>query len=98
GLDKVAHLLAYLVLGFLLTFGAVRQRVPLVVAVLIGLLYGLLDEIHQSRVPGRSAEFADWVADGIGTLIGLFLFLLVRRIRGAREDDIAAHSAEGTPT
>ena len=32
-------------------------------------LYGLTDEIHQSFVPERTAEFADWVADFIGAIL-----------------------------
>ena len=37
-------------------------------------------------------------ADGLGTLAGLLLFLLVLRLRGGREHDIAAPSAESTTT
>ena len=56
--DKAVHLLAYGVLGMLI-MGALRAgsngyRVSqlLLVTVLAG-LYGLLDEYHQSFVPGR---------------------------------------------
>ena len=40
--------------------------------------YGIIDEIHQSFVPGRSCSFLDWCADTVGALIGstLFFFLV----------------------
>ncbi len=36
--------------------------------------FGLLDELHQSRVPGRFFEWADWLADvlGAGTAVALY--------------------------
>jgi VanZ family protein len=33
-------------------------------------LYGASDEWHQSFVPGRMVEVADWLADSIGGVIG----------------------------
>jgi VanZ family protein len=81
GLDKVAHFGAYLVLGFLLAFGANRLSLPLWLAVVLGFAYGLLDELHQSTVPGRHADLGDWIADAAGTLAGVLLFVLVIRIR-----------------
>ena len=81
GLDKVAHFLAYVVLGFLLA-GAVRSsRMALWLAVTIGWAYGAADELHQSTVPGRVADLGDWFADAAGILAGLLLFLLITRMR-----------------
>ena len=39
-------------------------------AVLAGVLWGVLDEIHQAFVPGRSADLLDLVADSVGIVIG----------------------------
>ena len=33
-------------------------------------LYGVLDEFHQSFVPGRQVSVLDWAADTIGAVIG----------------------------
>ena len=96
GLDKLAHFGAYLVLGALLAFGANRQGIRPLAAVGLGMLYGVLDELHQSLVPGRSPELGDWLADALGTLAGVALFLLVRRLRGGLGNEIAAASAEST--
>jgi VanZ family protein len=33
-------------------------------------IYGILDEFHQSFVPGRNASFFDWLADTFGAFAG----------------------------
>jgi hypothetical protein len=98
GLDKVAHFGAYLVLGFLLAFGAYRMGLPLGLAILLGFAYGVLDELHQSTVPGRHADVGDWIADAAGTLAGVFLFVLVTRGRKASSRNARGEPAEVTMT
>ena len=52
---------------------------PLEVTLLTA-LFGLLDEYHQSFVPGRNPALGDALADLAGGLLGaLFMFLLARR-------------------
>jgi VanZ family protein len=47
-------------------------------ATFFGLLaYGVLIELLQSRIPGRSAEAADVLADAIGIALGLSAYALV---------------------
>ena len=83
--DKVNHFLAYFILSILLylTFSfqekslfAKRNAALLTIAVV--LLYGVLDELHQMLIPGRSAEFLDWAADAVGAICGVLIisFLL----------------------
>jgi VanZ family protein len=43
----------------------------------LGVLYGVLDEWHQSFVPGRVVSVADWAADIIGVVLGYFAFRMV---------------------
>jgi VanZ family protein len=40
--------------------------------VIIAVLYGASDEIHQYFVPGRVCDIFDLVADSIGGFIGAF--------------------------
>jgi VanZ family protein len=76
GGDKWQHFAAYAGLAFLLA--ACRSfRKPLtwrlalsVAAIVIG--YGIVDELTQIPV-GRDAEFNDWLADSVGTGIGIGL-------------------------
>ena len=41
-----------------------------VVLILLGALYGLTDEWHQSFVPGREVSALDWLADLCGVTLG----------------------------
>jgi len=74
GFDKVEHLGAYGLLGALIARGAfgygVARRPALLLGVLLGTLYGVGDEFHQSFVPGRSADVRDAVADLLGSSFG----------------------------
>jgi len=84
--DYVFHALGYAVLAAL-WFIALRRtwdlsvRKAVVWTMLIALLYGVLDEIHQSFTPGRVPSSADVVADVLGAAIALLLMGLrpVRR-------------------
>jgi len=57
-------------------------------AVVLATLYGVSDEVHQSFVPGRTADVADVVADAIGAVVAAGLLLawaIIRRRRQAAE-------------
>ena len=66
--DKSAHFLVFLVL-MLWFCGVFRGRVTPWVALSL-LAFGILIEIIQSRLPHRSAELYDVVADAGGILLG----------------------------
>jgi VanZ family protein len=81
--DKSLHFVAYLILAFLLWFAFNPDRrvnwqkaavwwVLLVIAV-----YGIVDELLQGCISGRSCDTADYIADLVGTLTGLILFSLL---------------------
>ena len=72
--DKVAHLIAYAVLGAAVRWGfghAGEPRRAGAVSFVVATGYGAVDEIHQWFVPGRTASVGDWVADTIGAAIGV---------------------------
>lgn len=82
--DKFSHFFAYLVLSFLLYFTFILQekfdilkRYPATFSILIASLYGIIDEFHQMLIPGRSAEFFDWVADFAGAIAGVLFAILI---------------------
>ncbi|MCC5877637.1 MAG: VanZ family protein [Candidatus Sumerlaeia bacterium] len=86
GSDKVLHFLAYSGLAALI-FRAIypvdpvkppRPRWGAWLVLLIPATIGAIDEIHQIWVPGRSSEFADFVADALGGVVVLALGLLFR--------------------
>ena len=77
--DKVLHLLAYMILAFLLWCAVARdvrlgrRRARAWWVFLVVVLYGAADEVVQGYV-GRSCDIMDFVADLAGTLAGLFVF------------------------
>ncbi|MGC9319923.1 MAG: VanZ family protein [Armatimonadota bacterium] len=79
--DKMAHLLAYGVLGLLLmrAFRAARRMPPVRSAsatVLVGGLYGVMDELHQTLVPGRHCSALDMAADAGGLVLAAVIVVL----------------------
>ena len=81
--DKVNHFLAYLILAILLYLtlsfqekSIFTQRNAALLTIAVILLYGVLDELHQMLIPGRSAEFLDWAADAVGAICGVLLISL----------------------
>ncbi len=72
GIDKVGHFLVFGLLGALIARTQPRRRWWL--GIVVASLYGISDEFRQSLTPGRSVEFADWVADTVGALLSVTLY------------------------
>lgn len=79
--DKVVHALVF-GLGTVLLCRALHDRTPArslrqiaFYSVLGALGYGITDELHQARVPQRTAEVADVVADGVGAALAAWGWL-----------------------
>ena len=59
-------------------------RMPLqacLLALAAGAVYAATDELHQSFVPMRQADFLDWLVDVIGVLAGMLAVLALERRR-----------------
>lgn len=65
--DKAQHVFAFFWLSSMGIFAHQKSVGKVVIGLLI---YGGLIEVLQWLTGWRSGEFADWVADGIGILIG----------------------------
>ena len=87
GVDKVIHLFMYLGFAFLCLWGyrkpyqerekAFRRKACLL-TLAIGILYGALTEVMQETlVPGRVGSVYDWLADLIGCVMGVLLFVFL---------------------
>jgi VanZ family protein len=86
--DWIGHGLSWMVLSWLVAralepAAGVRQAV-LALAVAIG--YGVVDEVHQSFVPGRVGDPMDVLKDAAGAVIGL---LVRRRMAAAPSGEVA---------
>ena len=84
-LRKLAHLTEYAVLGALL----LRALASPWLAILIGGLYAITDEVHQHFVRGRHAVWYDVVIDTVGVTIGVVLWSRSRRHRNANHDSVS---------
>lgn len=73
----LAHFSEYAALGLLSTLFlrtyCIKRRWALCFAVSFSALYAVTDEIHQIFVPGRAAQFSDWLVDTSGALCGSLL-------------------------
>ena len=81
--DKLAHLVVFGALCFLTlraTHGGSRPLTPgpAAAAFFLVLLWGVLDEVHQSFVAGRDASARDVVADALGAALAVLVWALWR--------------------
>ena len=84
-LRDLAHFLEFLILGILTIlysnrFKSTTLRRTLLV-LLLCILISLIDETIQFFSPGRAFELYDLILDGLGSIIGGILVLLVWKIR-----------------
>ncbi|HUF11490.1 MAG TPA: VanZ family protein [Longimicrobiales bacterium] len=98
-LDKVGHFGMFAVLGALLALGlhGARIRASIAWPLLAGIGVGVIDELHQRTVPGRTAEWADLVADVSGCALALWLAHLALERRESRRSS-AAHEDDARPS
>lgn len=59
----------------------ISRIVVIVVSILITVLFGFADEVHQSYVPGRYGGLTDFCLNTIGACFGLMLFVLYEKNR-----------------
>jgi len=92
-LDKIAHIGVYFVFCWFAhraAFHQLRYRRlrtnALVIAFVATAVYGVLDEIHQRFVPGRSFDVYDMIADAGGGLAFIFVFEFFRRLNLLKEE------------
>lgn len=84
-LRKFAHFAEYFVLAVLLMHAllyevSLRQAVKW--TLVSGISYGVLDELHQLLVPGRTCNVSDMILDAMGVIMGctvVYLFVKYRK-------------------
>jgi Predicted integral membrane protein len=70
--DKIAHFGVFGLLATLIARSPGVRRFRH--AILLGSIFGICDEFRQSFTPGRSVEFADWMADTLGAATAVTLY------------------------
>ncbi|MDE5720241.1 MAG: VanZ family protein [Paramuribaculum sp.] len=85
GADKVAHFLMFGVIAALLALDVYRIKGSryawMAGAVASGVLGGLIEIVQGAMGAGRSADWADWVADVAGAVVGAMLMKYMARRR-----------------
>jgi VanZ family protein len=82
-IQNLLHIPLYACLSFLWVRAFSRLRVNsakgVVLALFITILYGCLDEVHQTFVPGRYGGLMDIYLNTVGAVIGIVLFKLWKK-------------------
>lgn len=82
-LDKVAHAGAFAGLAFLLTWlgkaAGIRGWKLFAGVLVLAAAYGIFDETTQALVRDRTPDVLDWLADMVGTGLGIVGFVIVRQ-------------------
>lgn len=76
--DKLAHIIAYGSIGVLL--GLAFPNCNLYWIIIVVVVIGGADEVHQIFLPGRQAGLDDWAADWVGAVFSLPSVIYLRRI------------------
>ncbi len=73
------HFGAFFFFAFFLMIACVRGRDKkyFVFVILVSVLYGVLDEVHQFFVPGRACSFGDVLIDSVGVLVAFVVYFLI---------------------
>ena len=82
--DKLAHLVVFSAVTALLWI-ALGGRLPLSIIGLMACI-GALDEWHQAGLPGRSADYSDWLTDVAAAALVIFVLHVWRKQKAPRED------------
>jgi VanZ family protein len=84
--DTILHTIEFALL-FLLFYRALNNGIfaklgkkYLYIAMILSMVYGFLDEFHQSFVPARDASLKDIIMDIVGTLTGVLIAVIISKI------------------
>lgn len=89
GADKLAHLLMYMLLSFVVLWDIQSLRISIFWKAIIALVFssifgGFIEIIQEFFFYPRTGDWIDWVADCIGAIIGLLLCKVIIMIKDAR--------------
>ena len=63
-------------MSFLSTY-RLHLKYKFLISLLVGLIYAVSDEIHQSFIPGRTASIRDVCIDTSGVFLGIIIVLII---------------------
>lgn len=63
-------------MSFLSTY-RLHLKYKFLISLLVGQIYAITDEIHQSFIPGRTASARDVCIDTCGVFLGIIIVLII---------------------
>jgi VanZ family protein len=78
---RLAHLLAFGLLGLLAGWAFEGSRRATLLAILLTSVFGAADELHQSVGPGRRAGIDDWLFDTFSAAVALYVWPRLQKRR-----------------
>jgi VanZ family protein len=88
--DKLYHFVEYGIFSVLLFFTLLNSKRDflrknvLLISLLIGASFGILDELHQKFIPGRQADVLDFTADFVGVALIQICFWVYHRKKSVK--------------
>lgn len=80
-LRKLAHISVFAVLVMFWRLNTTHK----ILAAFLTIAYAVIDELHQTTVPGRNGTIQDVLVDSIGIIIGLWFFEKTKEWKKAHE-------------
>jgi VanZ family protein len=76
----IYHFSAFFLLSFFLLISSVRGKnnsLVFVIAIFLAVTYGILDELHQFFVPGRTSTLLDMGIDSLGVVLASVIYFIL---------------------
>lgn len=79
---KTTHFIIYLILGILVVNLLCEYNIKqiILISLFICMLYSISDEFHQLFIDGRSGEIRDILIDTMGSLVGIIIYNVIKKI------------------
>ena len=66
---------------------SINEKNKIIYTVIIGAIYAISDEFHQSFISGRSGQVSDVFLDTLGVTVGgLFILLIIKTVKKFRKE------------
>jgi len=77
------HLSVFFIFTFFLLLASLKNKInsKIFLVMIISIIYGFLDELHQFFVPGRNSEFFDILLDSIGIIFAITSYIIVLKLK-----------------
>ena len=62
------------------TYENIKRKNQICISAILGILYAISDEIHQSFTPGRGPKITDVFIDSLGVFFGITVILLILEV------------------